>query len=69
MTLVKRVVTVPEPPCIGVRCHLGQCIAPIDICDGIPHCEEGTDENHYNCEYKKEFCQKTPYDPSCGKLP
>ncbi|XP_077288082.1 serine protease nudel [Arctopsyche grandis] len=66
LSVESHIMTVRESQCVGVRCKLGQCIPPVEICDEIPNCQEGTDENFENCEFKRTYCLKSPHDPACG---
>lgn len=68
-TVESHIMTVHESKCFGVRCKLGKCIPPVEICDEIPNCPEGTDENFENCEFKRTHCIDSPHDPACGDYP
>ena len=60
MLLEKPVVlSTTPPPCDGFRCPLGDCISLDKVCDGIPNCRDGYDENTGNCEKLKEACDNS----------
>ncbi|XP_076268925.1 serine protease nudel isoform X2 [Rhynchophorus ferrugineus] len=46
-------------PCQGFRCRLGDCITKNKVCDGIPHCSAGEDENNAHCYEKEKQCHLT----------
>ena len=47
------------PPCDGFRCSLGECLSLDKVCDGIPDCRGGYDEDANNCEKLKEACDNS----------
>ncbi|GJQ72842.1 hypothetical protein Trydic_g1491 [Trypoxylus dichotomus] len=48
--------TSPPKKCQGFRCTLGQCIESRRICNGIPDCRDGEDENTLMCREWNTFC-------------
>ncbi|CAB3376503.1 Hypothetical predicted protein [Cloeon dipterum] len=34
------------PPCDGLRCPLGRCIKKYNLCDGVAHCRDRSDESY-----------------------
>ncbi|KAF2345472.1 Serine proteases trypsin domain, partial [Trinorchestia longiramus] len=38
------VIPVRVPECAGYRCPLGRCVPEENMCDGIPDCNDGSDE-------------------------
>ncbi|XP_050314340.1 serine protease nudel isoform X2 [Anthonomus grandis grandis] len=47
---------VPAPICYGFRCSLGNCIPEHNLCDGINHCHDGSDENSTVCYEREKEC-------------
>ena len=35
-----------------MQCNNGKCISQGLVCDGNMHCDDGSDENSFLCEYK-----------------
>nr|KAF7429288.1 hypothetical protein H0235_005686 [Vespula pensylvanica] len=56
-----------EPTCDGVRCKIGQCIPYDRVCDGVPDCRDGFDENIKNCLKLKELRQKNIKPIKCSQ--
>ncbi|KRT85615.1 lipoprotein receptor [Oryctes borbonicus] len=50
------VLTACPKECQGFRCTLGECIESRRICDGIPDCRGGEDENTVMCRERRIFC-------------
>ncbi|XP_015603565.1 serine protease nudel [Cephus cinctus] len=48
--------------CDGFRCLLGQCVSWDRICDGVPDCRDGADEDADFCRRKKDRCRADPTD-------
>ena len=44
------------------RCSSGECVPLSQVCDGTPHCGDGSDEHEVQCE---EACQG---NGGCGEL-
>ena len=40
------------------RCPLGKCLSTEQICNGIPDCEDNSDENYELCEKKIRMCEQ-----------
>nr|XP_023023966.1 serine protease nudel [Leptinotarsa decemlineata] len=47
------------PRCDGFRCELGECLERNQICDGIPDCRSGEDEQPDLCYEKERYCHRT----------
>ena len=62
---------VPDDPCVGVRCGLGNCVKEENICDRNWDCQEGEDEA--NCPVvsstRLALCEKVGSGPECSCLP
>lgn len=54
-----------EPICTGFRCNIGQCIPQNRVCDGIPDCRGGEDEDARYCKEFEESCENSV--DSCSK--
>lgn len=42
------------PMCLGMRCPLGLCLTTEQICDGIPNCHDGSDEELERCRHLRK---------------
>ncbi|XP_045493771.1 serine protease nudel isoform X2 [Colias croceus] len=51
--------------CGGTRCERGRCVKMHYVCDGIQHCEDGSDESHESCQKKYDICSKDPLHRGC----
>ena len=55
----------------GMRCRLGNCVSPSQICDRIWDCQEGEDEDR-NCNYRNlvrlEPCRQENGSCQCGPM-
>ncbi|XP_046741125.1 serine protease nudel [Diprion similis] len=45
-----------EPYCEGFRCPLGKCIEWPKVCDGVPNCRNGADEDPKYCQEMRDRC-------------
>ncbi|XP_046613613.1 serine protease nudel isoform X1 [Neodiprion virginianus] len=45
-----------EPNCDGFRCLLGECIGWPKVCDGVPNCRDGADEDPKYCQEMRDHC-------------
>ncbi|XP_038220089.1 serine protease nudel [Zerene cesonia] len=52
--------------CDGTRCERGRCVKMQYVCDGVQHCEDGSDESQESCQNKYDICSKDPLHRGCG---
>ncbi|XP_076681045.1 serine protease nudel isoform X2 [Andrena cerasifolii] len=48
-----------EARCDGFRCKVGQCIPQNRVCDGVPDCRDGMDEDPKYCEEIRGNCKNS----------
>ncbi|KAF0302946.1 Serine protease nudel [Amphibalanus amphitrite] len=58
-------VAMSEPLCTGHRCHLGQCLHPTQVCNGVPECDDGSDE--VDCDFNITSCDVTDGQCECAE--
>ncbi|XP_041970500.1 serine protease nudel [Aricia agestis] len=54
--------------CLGIRCPRGRCIELNKVCDGVPNCEDQSDESKDACQLKKTSCADSPFQRGCECL-
>ncbi|XP_012251446.2 serine protease nudel [Athalia rosae] len=54
------------PICNGFRCPLGKCVEWKNVCNGVPDCRDGADEEAGYCQRLKDHCANGVHDtPGC----
>ncbi|KAG5899669.1 hypothetical protein JTB14_015159 [Gonioctena quinquepunctata] len=59
ITMDQTPLEVDAPRCNGFRCELGECLHKNKICDGIPDCRSGEDEQADLCYEKETYCHRS----------
>ncbi|GLG94774.1 Serine protease nudel [Gryllus bimaculatus] len=58
----------PPAECATLRCPLGRCLEAGEVCDGVPHCRDASDEQPLFCAEWQQRCARAvdPFACACA---